>query len=138
MRDQYICVRRIEERCCELSHYYYLLFSRTSHVKSLTCLSSLSLSRIETQKEHKMFNFAIKMRLFMTLVGVLLIIVATAVESKSNDSASDDSNPGDALYLTEYIDSGDIETVGSEKCISFVSDKNLVEEMKFKSAHESY
>lgn len=53
---------------------------------------------------------------------VFLILVRTGVESKSSsDSASDDDNPGEPLFLTKYIESGDIETVG---CAKFFSSKN--------------
>lgn len=50
-----------------------------------------------------------KMKLILLICSISVIF--TIIDGSISEDQSDDGNPGDALYLTKYIESGDIETV---------------------------
>lgn len=75
------------------------------------------LAEIENKEKQlaEIIRFAHKMR-FIILISSIFVALTAVHGSFINPyprfkSFSDGGNPGDALYLTEYIEKGDIETV---------------------------
>lgn len=84
-------------------------------------MSDYNFSLIEAQNEHEIIDSPRKTRSYVRIFGILLafvvvlVIFSIIIFKLSNESAFDSKNPGEPLYLTKYIESGDIKKVESEK-----------------------
>lgn len=74
--------------------------------------------RTQTKVAHTQFKQPImKMRFFLIVCNISVLLFAKIISGSvinrypRSNIVNDDNDPGDALYVTKFIESGDIETV---------------------------